>query len=245
MRVLDHHVFGSICLLLVVVVQQVRALPTGAAGCEGAIPAVMGPHLDNDPITGELQDGGFVARLNGTVLTSDGVFPVAPGEYTLSVSGASFRGILIRFEGTTIDMSDLVSPQTSNVQPATACFGSVGGVTHWNNIDKTEAEASLTVPQGVQDFVFIDITVVVQLTPTSQYYYSPYLIQFLQEQATPTTQPSSEVTASPSTLLPTGTSPPALVCAYALTVDASRISHLKFDKQKQTVEMMCQQRPLL
>lgn len=77
-----------VSLLLLMTSLLVSARPEGAAGCMGGISAASseagGPH---GPVDGSLADGGFSA----TITDVDGL------EFTVTLTGSTFRGFLFRF----------------------------------------------------------------------------------------------------------------------------------------------------
>lgn len=118
-------------------------------------------------MTGTLAQGGFRIRVNNVPFDDGNRRNVAGGEFEIVVDVASFKGILIRLGGTTVDQ---LIPQ-EGLKVADACQGTVGGVTHSNNIVKTKAK--VTVQSMTPGEYPLDITVVVNNSGgSSVYYYS-------------------------------------------------------------------------
>lgn len=130
--------------------QHVSAWPTGAGGCPAGEAAVGGGHKARMPgDLGALEEGNFTLTLDGDAVSSDAAVPVSAGtEYTLSLSGAEFRGFLFRLQLNGTDASTFISPGTVGDPQATSpgvCDEGIGAVTHSMNDAKTEATAVLNI----------------------------------------------------------------------------------------------------
>jgi hypothetical protein len=181
------------CLLVAVLWKQhgVTAYPSGAAGCAPGGPAVGDIHLSAGS-GGELPQGGLLLLSTGGGFHMPGnTINAVNGQVKLTVStfAYSFRGVLVRFGGSTPDM---IEPGT-DMQIATAC-GNVGGATHTSNSDKGSAIVIVNVEDGAT--LQVDITVVLTADP-SEYYYSNYTIKGADPPA-PTITPTPPPTPRPS-----------------------------------------------
>lgn len=147
-------------LLLSVSVSRVGASPTGASGCPAGESAAGGPHANRSPGNlGALSGGNFTLSINGDEI-SDSMELSTGSEYTLSLSGAEFRGFLFRLESSGVNASSYLTPGTVGGSQPTAigiCPDDVGSVTHSMNDAKMEATAILNI--GNPGMYSMDVTV--------------------------------------------------------------------------------------
>jgi len=163
------------------------AFPIGAGGCASGRAAVAGAHTSSNVNgNGSLTDGGLVMHLAGRRDVTPGSTITLLGgfEYTAtlattltasaeSTSSAFFRGVLLRFDGSTPEDMLIPTESASDLQIAAVC-DTTGGVTHKSNTDKTSVTTQFFLEPGQN--ITLDITVVRTLVP-SVYYYSSFLIQ--------------------------------------------------------------------
>lgn len=168
---------------------MIHSLSTGAGGCIGGSAAPQPGHggsSSGDVVT----DGGFTLA---AVASTD-----TPGEFTVTLSGETFKGFLFRtVTGTTI-------VDTGVGQEASICTDAVG-VTHQNPDAKTEAVAVFEAPAGATSAV-IDVSVVVAL---SEYYYTGLTVDLStggggDESPAPTATPDTTPAPPAATEAPTG-----------------------------------------
>lgn len=168
----------------------VQALPTGAAGCEGDMSAVMGPHLGGGATSSPLPTGNLTLTIDGQNIPPGAIVSMEiDGQYDIGVvwegeaGTAPFKGVLLRGEGAGIG-SVLITPKMGDteLQNADACVAPAVGITHTNPEAKTSVEGTiqyvLPAPAVVAD-VFgatLDVTVVVE---TTTHFYSGYTMNFL------------------------------------------------------------------
>jgi hypothetical protein len=193
-------------LLLTLTSPFAAAFPNGAGACPEGEAAVAGEHVsDSNGIniqTGELEDGGFQFAIGGQNLGGGGLFVLVAGEiYDWSLSGPPFRGFLVRLEGN----SDAFFDSGNGVQPASACFGNVAGLTHTNSDARQQVGGTLMLDEMTTG-LSLDVTVVVENRMVNEvrssiYYYSGLEVDVIQG---PTIAPTKLPTESP-TEPPTGT----------------------------------------
>ena len=127
-------------------------------------------------------------RLNGSTLDSESENDVplsgVDSAHDLTLVAAAndtfFRGFLIRIEGEGIDTREYLDVPVSddNIQIASLCVlvEDVGGVSHTNNFEKTQATALLRLPETATNLV-MDVTMVVQnRDEAAKWYNSRYLL---------------------------------------------------------------------
>lgn len=182
------------------------AAPTGAGGCGGDGPAVGGPHLDENAITGSLEDFGLRISVNSDELESSGTISVpANSENMISLfaeapeAGSEYRGFLFRLSHpdgvSTLDLLDIPESSADEAQVAAVCTDiDVAGITHVNNEPKTSMSVTMNVPEATDGLV-LDVTAViwnrlVNETFVSEYYYSQYQIN-VEASAEGTTMPTA------------------------------------------------------
>ncbi len=188
-----------------------EAFSTGAGSCDPGVP-LKGAHILNEQLGGgPLSDNGFEVRLNGFALDSEsendvplsGVDSAHDLTLVAAADGTFFRGFLIRIEGTDIDTREYLNvPEgDDNIQIASLCIlvEDVGGVSHTNNSEKTEATALLRLTDTVTNLV-MDVTMVVQNRDgASEWYHSRYILNAGAVTAIPTVSkaPSPPPSISP------------------------------------------------
>ncbi|GKY90714.1 hypothetical protein MPSEU_000044800 [Mayamaea pseudoterrestris] len=152
------------------------AFPTGAGGCSGGGAAVQGEHLDGskDLTSGSLEEAGFQVLLDGTQLSESDDFVIEVGKDAVltlvATGGTPFKGVLMRVEASDVDVQDTAALTPSdNVQNAGVCAAPVGGVTHFNNDEKTSASATLRFDTATD--VTLDVTVVVANDDSESIFY--------------------------------------------------------------------------
>jgi hypothetical protein len=191
----------------------VLGFPNGAGGCDGAVPAVGGPHTDPNKtiVDSDLFSGGVTVTLGGRELdvgqTLD--FPVNE-ELELSVNASFFayRGILIRMQVPTSyneDPSTILQPASTDLQMADVCEVPAVGVTHIDNTDKFISLTTVNFPIATTRVIF-DITVVLfNRVNASAFVYSRYSANFrnTSDIVAPTSSPSSTGTLIVVTEFPT------------------------------------------
>ncbi len=171
-----------------------EAFSTGAGSCDPGVP-LKGAHILNEQLGGgPLSDNGFEVRLNGFALDSEsendvplsGVDSAHDLTLVAAADGTFFRGFLIRIEGTDIDTREYLVED-------------VGGVSHTNNSEKTEATALLRLTDTVTNLV-MDVTMVVKNRDgASEWYHSRYILNAGAVTAIPTVSkaPSPPPSISP------------------------------------------------
>jgi len=166
------------------------AFPIGAGGCAAGRAAVAGAHTSSGNVdgNGSLTDGGLVMHLAGRRDVTPGSTVTLLGgyEYTATLetltaaaaeaassSSSFFRGVLLRFDGSTPEDMMMPTESAADLQIATVC-DTTGGVTHKSNTNKTAVKRQLFLEAGQN--MTLDVTVVHTLVP-SMYYYSSFVIQ--------------------------------------------------------------------
>ena len=172
--------------LLCTVSNFVYAYINGAGSCDAGVP-VQGSHVLNEQLGGgPLSDNGFQVRLNGATLDSEAQNDVAisevPQELQLVAAAENtfFRGFLIRIEGDDVDTTEYldVPEGDENIRVVSLCVlvEDVGGVSHTNNDEKTEATALLRLPEVAMN-LRMDVTLVVQNRDgQAEWYNSRYIL---------------------------------------------------------------------
>lgn len=195
------------------IVKMVDAFPNGAGACPPGMAAVMGPHLTTGPnlITGSLSQGDLTLVIGGIPVPPNAVLNFVQGEsYEIGVrrdGDQSFRGILFRLQDNSGMGAIDAEPLNTFLKEADACFTEPNtvGLTHTSSVDKNVATGRMVYrPNVVADEdimgITLDVTVVIQLGDgRSEYYYSPYALNFLA--LLPTPAPTGNP-ASPPTLFP-------------------------------------------
>lgn len=168
--------------------QEVQAGPSGASACLGSVASPGGPHSSYAPVDiRQLTDMTF--SINGQVLCpQQEEVPCANelmvGEtYTWELTGATFRGVLVRLEALTdgIDTLDALLTEDPMLQEAAACESPVVGITHLSRDDKTSAQGTLQIDQA--GLIQFDVNVVFTNTVEegSSYAYDTFVVNFAAE----------------------------------------------------------------
>jgi hypothetical protein len=209
--------FASAALISLEHVAQ--SFVTGAGSCDAGVP-VQGDHLLFEQLGGgPLSDKGFQVRLNGAALDSESRndVPVSNEGHELKLVAAAtdtfFRGFLIRIEGEGVDTTDYLDAPDGddNIRVVSLCvlIEEVGGVSHTNNSEKTEATAILRLPVPDAELA-MDVTMVVSSRDgASEWYNSRFILNAGGITVAPTVSraPSPLPTTSPMpTLSPKPTS---------------------------------------
>ena len=179
--------FGT-ALVLSLDKHRADAFSTSAGSCNAGVP-LQGAHILNEQLGGgPLSDNGFEVRLNGSTLDSEsendvplsGVDSAHDLTLVAAADGTFFRGFLIRIEGEDIDTREYleVPEGDDNMIVASLCIlvEDVGGVSHTNNNEKTEATALLRLTETATNLV-MDVTMVVQNRDgAAEWYNSRYIL---------------------------------------------------------------------
>jgi Reeler domain len=158
----------------------VSSFSTGAGGCAGGMAAVGSGHLRDGATTGSLADGGITISVDGggTALEEGATLDATVMEevvVTATATNEPFKGILIRLESGSTDMTGVLSAGSALLQDAAACAAPVAGVTHTSSDEKTQVEVSMT-PEA-EGTVQMDVTVVLRNNADgSTYYYGQYTV---------------------------------------------------------------------
>lgn len=219
MKVVDRIIWIlSVGTALVLSLEKNRAdaFSTSAGSCNAGVP-LQGSHILNEQLGGgPLSDNGFEVRLNGSTLDSESENDVplsgvdSPHDLTLvaAADGTFFRGFLIRIEGEEgIDTREYleVPAGDDNMQLASLCIlvEDVGGVSHTNNVAKTQATALLRLSEMATNLV-MDVTMVVQNRDgAAEWYNSRYILNAGAATLTPTVSkaPSPPPFISPTPMI--------------------------------------------
>lgn len=175
------------------------AYSTGAGGCAGGMPAVGGLHIASTYKNGTLAQGGFQVLLDGKALNPGVAALVSVGQkHTLTLQSIDgCKGLLFRLGG--VGLGALSPTQgDSLLQVAGICVVEpASGVTHTSNVVKRQSNLYLKlVAAGLN--LPLDVTVVVSNSVTSEFYYSPFLLN-----AAAVTQTASPVKQTPVPVAPT------------------------------------------
>jgi hypothetical protein len=215
-----------VALFLLKSAALVEALPTGAAFCPSGEAAVNGPHLGADRIkTGTLAAGNITLVVLGEdVSPSDNNLNLLIGqEYTIGVrsDGRKFRGVLLRAEDRTRrPVGTLVLEPRENdslLKDATACAPEAPavGITHAGSGQKTSVSGliryDVDADASAQDVTgaTLDVTVVIELrNGRSEYYYTPFVLNFLTSLPTPTDSSAATPAPTPASTVREPTRPP-------------------------------------
>jgi len=204
-----------ICFALLLCEHIANAFSDRAGSCKAGVP-LQGEHILNEQLAGgPLSDNGFEVRLNGAALDfqSQNNVPVTDDAQELTLVATAdntfFRGFLIRIEGENVDTTDFLDiPEgDDNIRVVSLCIlvEDVGGVSHTNNNEKTEATALLRIPQVAMNLT-MDVTMVVQNRDgAAEWYNSRYILNAGGSTVTPTVSPSP---TAPPTTSPVPTVPP-------------------------------------
>ncbi|GAX21390.1 hypothetical protein FisN_28Lu119 [Fistulifera solaris] len=159
-------------------IHKAVAGPNGASACPAGAAAPAGPHVEYTPgLLGEVTEGNYVVSVSGSPIPLDGTVVEAGLDFDIQVTGAEFKGILIRVGGATADQVT----STDLVAPAEACAG-VGSVNHGENILKSVGTA--TVSLDAPTILDIDLSIVVENTAgASTFYYSAFQINAVDDSA--------------------------------------------------------------
>jgi hypothetical protein len=140
------------------------------------------------PGNGALSAGGLTVTIDGTPLDPEVAFPISVGtDYTVKITGPSMKGFLIRASGGSAGVDTVTALGLDDIMPtevkvAEACVSSsVGGLTHTNNLLKTEVGGILFFDAPSSD-VILDVTVVDQLVSAnsqSVYYHSSFKLNVM------------------------------------------------------------------
>jgi hypothetical protein len=157
-------------------------------------------------ITGSLAQGGFSVALDGANLVTgvSSTFTINK-DTTLSIAGTkSFKGFLMRLGATDGVMTDnafsVIANSGGTVQVSSRCTDTegVGGVTHTSNNNKSFVSAILKLG-ATASLMPLDVTVVVQNSGTSEYYYTRFhLTSSVAVTAVPTKAPAITTTSAPT-----------------------------------------------
>lgn len=180
--------------------RRANAFETGAGSCDAGIP-LKGSHILNEQLGGgPLSDKGFQVHLNGSPLDSESQndVPLSNDHELKLVASATdtfFRGFLIRIEGDGVDTTDyLDAPEgDENISVASLCVlvEDVGGVSHTNNGEKTEATAILRLPEVAMNLA-MDVTMVVQNRDgAAEWYNSRFILNAGALPGAPTISPAA------------------------------------------------------
>ncbi|GAX25606.1 hypothetical protein FisN_28Hu078 [Fistulifera solaris] len=147
------------------------------AGPNGAS-APAGAHVENTPgLVGGVSEGNYIVSVGGSPITLDGNVVEAGLDFDIQVTGAEFKGILIRVGGASADQVT----STDLVAPAEACVD-VGSVNHVENSLKSVGTA--TVSLDAPTTLDIDLSIVVENTAgASTFYYSAFQIDAVDDSA--------------------------------------------------------------
>jgi len=182
---------------------------------------VSGPHLNPGFESGSLDDEGYVVT---AFLTDDPTETLTPSTdtptsyktgvsytFVLSATGDSpFRGFLFRLDDAAgSDTTSLVEPDSASATPsqtAAVCTAvGLGGVTHINNDEKTEAAAIITLDSP--GTYTLKVTGVEENRATadggfeSHFYFSEYQLDFADETEPPVVDTPADTPAPTATPL--------------------------------------------
>lgn len=206
-------IVGFATIALICLEHVAQSFTTGVGSCDAGIP-LQGTHLLNEQLGGgPLSNKGFQVRLNGAALDSESRNDVSvsnEGHELKLVAAATdtfFRGFLIRIEGEGVDTTDyLDAPEgDDNIRVVSLCvlIKEVGGVSHTNNSEKTEATALLRLPEPAAELA-MDVTMVVSNRDGAAEWYNS---RFILNAGGITVAPTVSRAPSP---LPTASSMPTL-----------------------------------
>jgi hypothetical protein len=203
-------------LLLLSSLQVARSYPSQAGWCPGGLPAVAGPHVDQDKslTTGSIADGDLSVVIDRTTSleasigdqSSSAVLQTGRDYEIRIVAGSSrYRGFLIRLEATEASVNTSMALIPRNLsQAAAVCFSPAVGISHYDRDLKNFASGILRLDEPGS--VSLDVTVVKENSNlVSSYFYSAYSVRFDDSGGEPT--PSLVGTSAPASS--SGTTPPS------------------------------------
>ena len=174
--------FASLIFAAASLVGNASAFSTGAGGCAPDEPAVQGLHLRDGATTGSLSDGGVTFAIGDIAMSAGGTVTVGSDDSVSLVTTAAdlpIRGILMRVSGADDLEGVLTGDDAALLQDAQACasFGSaVAALTHTSPVDKTEIAMTLDLAGTTATSLTIDLTVVMDNTGSSIYYYDQFTL---------------------------------------------------------------------
>ena len=157
---------------------SVLAYSSGAGSCSAGNNAVGSTHKTGKITTGSLAKGGFTVKLGGVALSTSTTRTFSANTATtLTLSGPSFKGFLLRLGEVGSVQTDNALTGSGTVQVSSMCTSAgVGGVTHTSSVAKTSVSATLKVTSAASSLP-LDVTVVVRNSAgISTYYYSQFKI---------------------------------------------------------------------
>lgn len=169
------------------------AFSTGAGSCKVNDAAVGQSHLStaNDITTGAASgDTGYSLTIDGgSALTPNTAFAISLDPthqlvFEALLPTSNFKGFSIILSAG--EAADLTVVDAATQKDNTLCTGTAVGITHTNSDEKSRVEVTLNV-DGAATSIPLDVTVVIQNSGgISKYYYSQYLLNFVEEtKATP------------------------------------------------------------
>jgi hypothetical protein len=179
--------FSTWALTVTHLMALAQGLSTGAAQCHVGESSAGGLHLRAANITtGLLQEFGLEVLLNGQVLSDANATDFVVGRDHLltlrSTTGAIFRGLLFSLgagdnRADTTDALDVAPESAAILRVASVCIAEdVGGLTHVNNLGKTEAAGVLRMDEMDSNLI-LDVTVVIEnRNDVSSFYYTQYTL---------------------------------------------------------------------
>ena len=173
MRVVTYFVVVAFALC-----ESVLAYSSGAGSCSAGNNAVASTHKSGTITTGSLAKGGFTVKLGGVALSTSTTrtFSVNTAT-TLTISGPSFKGFLVRLGEVGSVQTDNALTGSGTVKVSSMCTSAgVGGVTHTSSTAKTSVSATLKLASAASSLP-LDVTVVVRNSGgISTYYYSQFKV---------------------------------------------------------------------
>ena len=152
-------------------ISSVSAFGSGAGRCFVGGPSPDGLHVapSQSITTGNLDDGGYTASINGIVAAEGDTVTVPLGqEFDIAISGPDFKGVLIMVAGQ--DDTAIVPGPDLKLADGADCPGTAS-VTHSSRDLKESAVASVTLDLPTSTTVELNVVVTNSGGESIYYYY--------------------------------------------------------------------------